>query len=214
LISLADTCNIDALYFLKQRMGAKLLIPPSVYDESIARPLKVWRYEFSAVRIMKAFQDKVLELVEAPELDKEAKAIVDSANALFEVDGKPLKILHEGEAQCLAALALAPNAALLVDEKTTRLLIEAPELLLKTLKSEYSGEVKIKEDVLEDLRAITLGTRALRSSEVLAIAGRRGYFSSYGKISDEAFHASLAALKSAGCSISFDELKEYAEITP
>lgn len=213
LISLADTCNVEALYFLKQKLGAALFIPPSVYEESIARPMKIWRYELSAVRLMKAFRDEVLGLVKAnaPELSEKTKTVLEAANALFEVGRKTLTVLHEGEAQCIAALDFVSNAALLVDEKTARLLIESPELLLQALETEYADAVRINEDALEDLRAITSGVKVLRSSEVLSVVSRRGYFDEYSEAKSEAFHASLYALKSAGCSISFEELKEYME---
>ena len=211
LISLSETCNIEALAFLHES-GARFLIPPSVERELVDRPLELKQYAFSAIRLKHQLEEKVLEVKSVPGLEEETHEILKQANNLLSVGGRPLKILHEGEAQCLALLKKGVGDAFLVDEKTTRLLIESPQKLAENLKPEYARKVFVNNSTLTFLSNEFQRFSVLRSVELLAVAVSKGFFKEFGAEENKALNAGLYALRRAGCSVSSRELAEYEEI--
>ncbi len=212
LIALAETCTLPALYHLKQSAGARFLVPPAVGYETMQHPEHIKRFAFSAFKIEKVKDDGVLEMTEPKNLGQRTRDIMQRANSVFSVNGQALKVLHAGEAECLAVYLENKAKAVLVDEKTTRLLIEDPLLLRDSLQQEYHGRAKMNDSALDALKAATKGMVAVRSTEILAMAYEDGFFKGYGKNEVEAFHASLYALRNAGCSITTKELLEYQQI--
>ncbi|MCX6767710.1 MAG: hypothetical protein NTY90_03205 [Candidatus Micrarchaeota archaeon] len=213
LISLADTCNIDALAFLKQKAGAEFVITPGVREEIIGAPMKIKALEYSAIRIRKALEESAIAVADAPNLAAKTSEILGAANRLYLVGGKPLPVLHEGEAQSLALLSIARANALLVDEKTTRLIVEDPAKLKEMIEGEYVEKLALDLEAHKKFLALIPPTAIMRSAEVLALAAHRGYFKTFGKHEEEAFHASVYALRAAGCSLAQDELEQYGEIS-
>jgi len=212
LISLADTCNIGALAFLREKAGWKFAISPMVREEIIGVPSKIKALEYSAVRIRKMVDDGIVTVESAPALAARTSQVMDAANRLYLVGGKPLKVLHEGEAESIALLSFSGAKALLIDEKTTRLIIEDPLKLKEMTEGEYAEKLVLDLAAHEKFRALFPQTAIIRSSEILATAARRGYFKNFGAYEEEAFHSSIYALRAAGCSLAGDELQEYGEM--
>ncbi|MFA6048726.1 MAG: hypothetical protein WC792_02145 [Candidatus Micrarchaeia archaeon] len=212
LISFSDTCNIDALRFLKSR-GARFVAPPGVRAEIVSNPMHIRKYQFSAVRLKKILDDKVLEIASVPGLAEKTSRVLETANAIFEAKGKPLKVVHLGEAECIALFEAVGAKALLIDEKTTRLLIENPYKLAELMQGEYGSKIGVNEGRLSEFRKMTRNLFVLRSAEALAVAAKRGFFRDYGDSQQEAFHSALYALREAGCSITTGELDEYEKMS-
>lgn len=206
LIALSETCNTSVLGFLKEK-GARFFITPHVEKEIIAHPRQLKQYALSALRLNKLLQDKVLETIELSKA--EARHVMEQANALFSVNGHAVKILHEGEAECLAALKRGNPRVFLIDEKTTRLLVESPKTLLESLRTEYAGKIVLNNVALNALRKGLEKKIVLRSTELLAIAFSKGFFQEFEGERANVFHSALYALQSAGCSITSRELEEY-----
>lgn len=209
LISLVETCNLESLSFLKRKKKAAFLVPPAVVYEIIENPLHIHRYAFTALRLKRALQERMLEPFESKGLAQNTREILQHANNIFSVNGSPLKILHPGEAECLAGYQDSQAKGIVVDEKTTRLLIENPQLLFESLKNEFGNSVRISEASLNKLRDKVRSFSALRSTEIIAIAFENGYYSSFGDDETDAFHAAAYALRQAGCSITSHELSDY-----
>ncbi len=209
LISFSDTCLINIVSFLRQR-GAEFIIPRSVEQEIVSTPINIRRYQFSAVRLHKAIDDGDLKIVDADQ--QLVESISNAANSVFSVRGNQLKILHAGEVACLAVYRKFNCSVLVIDEKTTRLLIEDPELLREKISDEYSAKVIVNQKSLDEFTSLMKGVQILRSSDLAAIAAKRGYFNSFGKHSGQAFRAAIYALKQAGCSLSEKEVADYQKL--
>ena len=213
LISLSETCLIDVLRFLRDsRLGGRFLITPVVKHEIVSHPMQIPQHEFSAIRLQKLLDDRVVEVVSTPGLAEQTKKILSLANNLFSVRGRPLEILQEGEAECLAAFAGMSADGLLVDEKTTRMLVEDPLKLAESIGREYAGRPQVNESALTELRELTRGIFVTRSSELLAVAGGQGFFKEYRGLQEHALRAALLTLRNAGCSLTTDELREYSQM--
>jgi len=209
LISFSETCLINALYFLKENASVKFLATPAVQREVVATPMGIRRFEFSALRIKKLFDDHVVEALTTPNLKAQTQKVLSLSNNLFFVHGHPLPLVQLGEAECVAAFEGASINAMAVDEKTVRSLIEAPEKFSEQVASEYSARVEIDLEKLAEWKAITRDIKSVRSAELLSVAAQNGFFSDYGNAKGEAIASALYSLRNSGCAISSLELLEY-----
>jgi hypothetical protein len=212
LISLSQSCLIQVLDFLSEQIDGHFIVPPAVRHEIVVHPLHVKRYAFSALRMNRLIQKGSVQVRDPPGLLSKSREIEHLANNLIFVHGKPLQLLQEGEIQCLALVCLGQAQGIAVDEKTTRLLVESPSTLLERVATEFDSGVGFNEKNLRAWYALLPKTTVMRSTELLAIAARRGYFAEYRPFEVEALQATLAAVRNAGCSLTENELEEYSTI--
>ena len=210
LISFSESCLVGALPFLKEKTGARFLITPEVRNEIVNRPLHVSAHAFSALRLRRLIDERVLEVAEPPQ--GTAETLLSLANGLFVIKGGPVEIFQAGEAECVAFLAAGGADAIAVDEKTTRLLLEDPYKMLDKVRMEFRSKVDIDAEKLRQWRKLVGTATVMRSSELLAIAAEKGYLREFGSSQGEALHAALFSLKSAGCSLTTKELGEYSQV--
>jgi predicted nucleic acid-binding protein len=209
LISLTDSGLLGALMAVKQRMKGDLLVTEGVIEESITNPIKVPEYSFSAVRLKRALNSGAFGIAELTE--NTFDRILNAANNMFYTN-RPFHLVNHGEAEMLAAAIDNNLTTLLMDERTTRTLIEAPIELKNHLENEFHIRISVNQDMFNEFKEMTKGLQVIRSAEVLALANERGYFKKYKDLSRQAYEAALYAIKFNGCSIGFDEIKELAKL--
>ncbi len=210
LISFVQTCNRPIFYRLAEELNGKFIIPTEVYEEIFLTPLKIRWLEASALRLRQMVEDGIVEKRETKK--EKTDEVIDIANHIFYAGGKPLKLIHKGEAGCLGLLEEMDTKVLLVDEKTTRLLIEKPKKMYSLLKKEHKEHISINKKMLEEFSKRTREMFIIRSVELLALAFEKGMLKRYGKYEDEAFKANIYALRKNGCSISLKEISKYEKI--
>lgn len=210
LISLTNGCLDNLIYFFSEKFKLKFVIPPSVEYETVTRPLTgdLRKYLFSAVRIKDAIDDGVIIRSEG-DLTAEKNQIMKAANSLFFIRGKPLRLIHEGESEMFALAVQLGVTDILIDERTARMLVEAPLKLKAHLEHEFKVNVMTNKNNLSVLDAKLKQFSAIRSSELVMLAYEKGYFDSFQTIEREALEAALYKIKFSGCSISFDEINAY-----
>jgi predicted nucleic acid-binding protein len=206
LISLTDAGLLGALITLSHRMRNGLYVTPTVVDEAITRPLENKEYAFSAVRLKRALLENVFTIINAPETLTEE--ILNISNSIFLIRGRPLRLVHRGEAEMLAAAIDNKIENVLMDERTTRTLIEAPNELRAHLIDEFKTSVAIDNSALAELKELTKDISIIRSSEVIAVAYEKNYFKKFKELEKKAFEAALYSIKFNGCAISFEEIEE------
>ncbi|OIO27309.1 hypothetical protein COX86_00100 [Candidatus Micrarchaeota archaeon CG_4_10_14_0_2_um_filter_60_11] len=211
LVSLSASCLLDSLEFLENNSKARFAITSAVEGEIVSRSERIEKYRFSSVRLKNLIRRGVLPVEEPRGLRKETQKIMQAANAAYLLRGRGLPILHEGEAECLACISLTGAKAILVDEKTTRLLLEDPRGMARTMSAEYGEKVVLNQSALAKFSAFK-ATTVLRSTETLKLAAELGFFKDYGYLDGDALSAGLHALRRAGCSISHRELDEYENL--
>ena len=212
LISLTDSCLDNILGFLANNFNIRFIIPNSVEDESVNRPLTshIRQYSFSALKIKKAINDNIIVKVKnGQETHPTVDSILYMTNNMFFVRGKPLKLVHLGEAEMIALAEELDVNSILIDERTTRMLIEAPFQLKEHLEEEFSTNVMVNRDNLTKFSDLTKGMEAIRSTELLILAYENGYFDGFGEIKRDVLEAALYKLKFSGCSIRFDEITDF-----
>lgn len=210
LISLTSACLDNLLHHFAEKHKVRFIIPPSVEHEVVTRPIKsrIKKYLYSAIRIKDAIDDGVVVVVDA-KVEEKAKRIMRNANNMFFIRGKPLRLLHLGESEMLVLAKELGIEYILIDERTTRLLMEAPRKLKQHLEEEFKANVMVNKNNYKELVTEISPLKAIRSSELVMLAYEDGYFKSFEKVQKEAFEAALYKIKYSGCSIGFTEIKQY-----
>ena len=207
LISMSINCMLPVLTELGERVD--FVIPESVLDEVITVPRSSKKYKLSALRFSALVENGVVS-VEKPNQES-TREIIDAANSIFWVKHKPLRILHEGEAE---SLVLAKDSGvLLIDERTLRFLVENPGSMTGLLQRRMNREVFENKENMKRFQGLTKSVPIIRSSEIIAVAYETGilekYFRGEGK---EILESCLWALKFSGCSLTREEIDEYLRI--
>ncbi len=210
IISLTDACLAHVFYYLKEKAGAKFLVPKSVVRECVDKPLSIRNkdYRFSALKIKDMLMDGILEAVDA-DVTKKTEELGNAANGVFFARGKPLRLVHAGELEMAALAGELGIKNVLMDERTMRLLIEAPMNMKGHLEKELHVNIMVDRANLQKMEGMIEGLSVVRSTEALIVAYERGFLKHFEEMEKEVAEAALYRLKSAGCAISFREIEDY-----
>ncbi|MDP2973626.1 MAG: hypothetical protein Q8N60_01110 [Candidatus Diapherotrites archaeon] len=212
LIALSQTCLVDLLAGLKEKMNADFLIPSVVEQEVVGRPLHIKRFELNAVRIKKAVDSGVF-IVKELQGEQDAQMISGIANNCLFVAGRPIQLLQGGEIAALA-LALQENAqAFVIDERTTRMLIEAPRELLQLMQERYRQKISMQKERVAEMRSLFGGLNIIRSVELVALAAEQGLLQQVLPAGKQSLEAALYAVKYNGCAVSSMEIDLFLRNT-
>ncbi|MDP3986669.1 MAG: hypothetical protein Q8P81_00395 [Nanoarchaeota archaeon] len=214
LISLSLTGLLGILAELKKVFEGKFIITSEVKKEIIDTPLNIKRFELEALRAKRLLDDGVVELpdsvgVGAEEISKKTNEMLDYANSLFRGEKKDIHIFDLGEASCLALSSILRDRGVMnvvvVDERTTRMLVEKPENLRKFLGKKLHMNIEVQKKNVGAFK----GFKIIRSPELVYVAYKKGFVKMKGpKVLD----ALLYALKFKGASISGEEIEEMKKI--
>lgn len=201
---------------LKEKYPGEFYITPSIKWELIDQPLTTKKYKFESVRIMPYIANGTITIIDTPEISKKAEEIMSLANCIYSTEEQCIKIIHRGEAEGIAACLLLGAKTLVVDERTTRYLIEAPEKIHKRLERKLHQTIKIEKTKLKLLHKMLKEIHPIRSTELMTIAFEKEMltFYEYSNINKEenfkktVLEGALWALKLSGCSIQEEEIKE------
>lgn len=194
---------------LKKIFSGKFIITKSIKYETIDKPFNIKKFELGALKINKLLQEKTLEMPEAinineQELRGKTKEILRIANNSFYARNEFMHIIDDGEASCLALSLICQEKnienVVVVDERTTRMLGEAPENLRKLFESKLHTKVQLKQDF-----SFLKFVKFIRSSELVYLAYKKNLVKlRNGNVLD----ALLYATKFSGSSISRQEIEE------
>ncbi len=207
LISMSDNC----LLWLLPNFDAEFVVPQEVKREIVDRPAKQTRFEFKAMRLQQAIHSGALKVVGDQAISKQGKELIELSNSLFKYGKHTVKLIHGGEAESLALMKKHGIQTLLVDERTTRLLIEDREALRKYIQRRTGFNLKINKSIGRRLEEELSEFNVIRSSELIAWAYEKGLLERFGE-SKDLLHASLYGLKYSGCSISNEEIEDYVRM--
>ena len=214
LITLSMNGLFNELRELKKVFRGKFIISKEVYGEIVERPIKTKRFELEALRLKQLVDEKVLELPSAlgikdDEITSKAQVLLDHANSSFRGRGKDIHLIDMGEASVLALHNILNEKKIenvvAVDERTTRVMCEKPDNLIKLLKRKLHTDVKMDKKKASEFTKCKL----IRSSELVYIMWRKGIV----KLKDpRTLEALLWAVRFKGCSISDQEIKDIQKL--
>ncbi|MBU0586582.1 hypothetical protein KJ780_03650 [Candidatus Micrarchaeota archaeon] len=215
LISLTDSCLAESIQFLTKKFNLSLLITDAIEYECIIHPLDLHtkEYSFSALRISDKVEKGFIKKISiSPAILAKRNEMLNAANNIFFARGRPITLAHNGEMEILALASELGIKSIFMDERTTRLLIEAPFKIKEHFEKEFRTHVMVNKTNLDKLNSLTKGMYVFRSTEFLAFAYENGFFNPYGKMKKQVYSAALYKLKYAGCAISYPELEELINL--
>ncbi len=176
------------------------------------KPLKIKKYKLEGIEVQNLINKGVLRMsskfIPDSQLAKHTNKIMKLANSSFKVDGQSIKLIHRGEASCLAfsQLCKSEKNLIVIDERTTRMLAEAPEKLKNLMERKLHVKIKIEKQKIEKFKNF----RFIRSTELVYIAYKKNLFDL--KKDKNLLDALLYSLKFKGTAISSREISEIKNL--
>lgn len=207
IISLTMNNLLWILEPLKEHFKGKFYITQAVKTEVVDKPLTTKRFEFEALQVMHHIKHGVLEVLDNP---ADTVKLLNLANQSFKAKGHWIRLSHHGEMSSVA-LALQLNAsALVIDERTTRELIENPDNMRNIMKSKLHTKVFVNNDNINRLKDYIKGIKVIRSSELVYIAYKLNLLNKFidGATKKRLLDSILWGVKLDGCAISKNEIEQ------
>ena len=215
IITLALSQLLWILKPLKEKTEMTFYITPAVYSELVEKPQKIKRFQFEALHVQKLIREGILTLYKKPISKKKSNMLTSLANNSFSIKEGPLEILQAGELETLT-LAIEKSSAMILDERTLRLLIEKPTGMRKLLEHRKRKRVKKNPDNLREFKKNVGKPKIIRSVEIVAIAFEKGILNEFlidssEKSKRELLSAVLWNTKYHGASVIDHEIEEIME---
>lgn len=215
IISLAINNLLWLLPPLKERFGGSFHVTPGVVHELVTKPLKTKKYKFEAIQIRHLIATGTLEVIDEPEILSTGEHLLTLANNLFTCKGQAIKVVHLGEVESLAAVIHKKASALVIDERTTRQLVEDPRQIARRMRHKLHKQVHTDAKRRRLLRYELGKVRVIRSIELVCVAFEIGLLDHYleniteeGEWRRELLESVLWGMKLNGCSVSTEEIDE------
>lgn len=214
LISLSLNGLLDELKKLRGAFNGDFLITKQVKSEVIDKPLKIKYFELEALKVQQLLEDNILKMADSygindSLINSKTEEIMNIANGLFMSSNNKLNIMQLGEASCLALSRILYEKGIeniiVVDERTTRMLVEKPENLKDLLERKIHTKIVLVKKDFQYFKEFKI----IRSAELMYVAWKKNLL---GIKKGEVLDALLYALKFKGCSISDEEINEIKRI--
>jgi hypothetical protein len=194
-------------------------IPQVVYDELISQPLHTRKHKLEAYSMLPYFHSHVIHIVRQKYVQELAQTLLTLCNTIYTVDSRSIPLVHTGEMHALALLVVLGARTFVVDERTTRTLLEQPFRLQKHLEQKLHQPVLVNTAKLEQLQKYTAHIRCIRSCDLLVVGFEKNLFESYfesiranSSQKRDFLQAVLWSIKLAGCSISEAEIAFFLKV--
>jgi predicted nucleic acid-binding protein len=195
---------------LKKQFDGEFYIPEMVKEELIDRPLKIDKFKFEALHTLSYIRGNTLKLYQDKAYQDLSKQVSDICNSLYTAHGNYIDVVHKGELETLS-LAIHTNAtAIVIDERSTREIIEEPHKLCNHLSRKLHTKVELNSQNLKKLKELIGDIKVIRSVELVVVAYKMGLLDRY--LPEKPFNeellldAVLWGLKLNGCAVNFEEI--------
>ncbi len=212
IISLATNNLLWLLEPLKKRFKGEFYITKAVENELIKKPLQTKRFKFEALQVLQLVRGNTIKVIEKKEIKSKTIRLLDLANNSFKAHSAWIRIVNFAEIETMAAYLTLDSDALVVDERTTRLLIENPKSLAKILSHKLHTKISINKNNIKGLQKLTKGVNLIRSTELVTVAFELGLLNQFiAKIPDARkvlLESVLWGVKLNGCAVSNQEIEQ------
>jgi hypothetical protein len=210
IISIVLQNLIDGLENIKK--NHKFYIPHKVKVEIVDNALNTKKFQLEGMLISKKIEEGLFEV--KPEIDyRELDKLV---NSIFQSKQGNMKIIHAGELEALVLVNKINADALVIDERTTRLLIEDPIKLHHLMERKLHTKISINRTNLKKFQNMFKNLKIIRSTEMMVVAYEQGLLKDHfptKTTKEERITALLWGLKLNGCSLSNPDLDNLVKLT-
>jgi predicted nucleic acid-binding protein len=219
IISLVTNNLLGILKNLKKYYNGEFLISNEILKEIVDDPLHIRRFKLEALQLAHYLADENIKIFKR-DLEEKTNYLFTLANNIFQAQNHNIIILQKAEVEALALTLSLDAEALVIDERTTRLLIEDTLKLKHLLERKLHTKITINKENLNYFKKETKNVKILRSSELMIISYELGLFKDYehGKkiiqnnFKKELLEGILWGLRLRGCAISTEEISEIIRI--
>ena len=217
IISLATNNLLEILEPLKNEFRGKFCITEAVRKELVDRPLDTKKFKFEAIQVEKLVENGVLEIIDSSYIRENTPKLLNTANQIFKAyKDYYIRIVHFAEMSVIAAAVNINADAIVIDEKTTRFLIENPRMIVEILRKTLHSPISISESNLKTFNSIAKGIKAIRSVELVAMAYEHGFLDRYitklPNARENLLESVLWGVKLNGCAVSKEEIEQIMRI--
>lgn len=210
LISLSSTCLFNLMKELSKKFNIGFVISEKILEETVGNALKIKRFELNALRISKGLSEGWLKIKKLNEKDRQLlEKVLECANSCYISEHGPLNIIHPGEAEILVLAKSIKAEGMVIDERTTRMLIEEPRRLKALLEKRHRERVKMVPEKARFFKKNFGKLTIIRSSELVALAYEKGLLQKMLGDGSEVLRAALYAVKYNGCALSAEEIERF-----
>lgn len=201
---------------LKKRSQGKFLIPDAVKIELIDRPMKTKKFKFEAMRTAQYIKNKTLEIKGGKEIEGITTELLELANHCFKAKGQWIKLVHYAEIEALALAIKYKAKVIIIDERTTKQLMENPQKLQERFSRKLHTKIYLNKKYLQRFLKLTKGIKTLRSVELVTVAYEMGlldkYLADIPKARENLLDSVLWGVKLSGCAVSNREIEQIIKI--
>ncbi len=216
VISLATNNLLWILEPLRKQFNGKFFITESVKKELVDRPLEIKKFKFEAIQVEKLIENGVLEVIDNSIIREETQKLLNAANEIFSAFDNYMRIVQYAEMSVIAAAININADSIVVDEKTTRFLIENPKMIVEILKKTLHTSIRINENNLKDFKNKAKNIKTIRSIELVTVAYEHGLLNNYiTKLPDakrNLLESVLWGVKLNGCAVSKEEIEQIVKM--
>ncbi|MBI2652059.1 hypothetical protein HYX00_01220 [Candidatus Woesearchaeota archaeon] len=216
IISLATNNLLWILEPLKKEFNGNFCITEPVKRELVDRPLETKKFKFEAIQVEKLIENRILDVIDNSFIRENTPRLLNTANEIFKAYNNYIKIVHFAEISVIAAATNLNADAVVIDEKTTRFLIENPRIIVEILKRSLHTSININENNLKEFKNAARGIKIIRSIELVTMAYEHGVLNNFiTKIPDarkNLLESVLWGVKLNGCAVSKDEIEQIMGI--
>jgi hypothetical protein len=209
IITLTMNNLVWLLRHLKKRFKGRFYITPCVKRELVDRPLETKKFKLEALQTLRLINRKLFTIVPEERIRETADRLLNYANNIYMAHDHTIAIVHYGEMEALAAALHTEASAMVIDERTTRKLIEEPVALKHILEKKLHTHITMRADHLSDFKELTKHVHVIRSFELVVIAHDMGLLDPYlsgRNAHQQLLEAALWAVKLNGCAVSQEEI--------
>ncbi|MFC1728363.1 hypothetical protein ACFLZ7_02780 [Nanoarchaeota archaeon] len=216
IISLATNNLLWVLGKLHERYNGEFYISRHVENELITKSLRTKRFKFEALQVLRHVRKGTIRIIHQKNIETLTNELLGLANNIFKAKGQWVRIVQAGEMEALAASIILDADAVVVDERTTRHLVEEPFSVKKIMEKKMHTKVYVHKANLKKFSSITKKVKIIRSIELVMAAYELGWLKAYlpdmRNAKTELLDSVLWGLKLRGCSISRREIDKLIKI--
>lgn len=197
---------------LKRLHGSDILMPLSVKRELVDRGLETQRFKFEAIQVGSYVRDGTFHVVDDERVKKKTDLLLRVANRILTVGKRNVRIVQRGEMEAVATAIVFDADAIVVDERTTRTMIESPEELRGLMEHRLHKRLKVDRQALKRFQEEVKGVFIMRSIELVMVAYEHGLLDRYiidiPNARTRLLESLLWGMKTEGCSVTVQEINE------
>jgi len=216
IINLALNNLLWILEPLRRQYGGEFYITPEVKKEIVDVPLTIKRFKLEAMQILDEITKGNIKIYDKEDLSAETEELSRIANQIFIGKKNYMKVIDEGELSAIVLARKIQADALIIDERTTRLLIESPNMLTLLFRKKLHTNIQVEQKNLKAFAQKAGALPILRSVELGVAAYEMGILDKYipqekrakKELQKELLDGLLWGMKLKGCAVSEKEMEE------